>query len=69
MKPFTTVSDLGDLRKAVDEALTIKQNRFAYKSLGENKTLLMVFFHNEIAIKIFQLLFKAYLLLLKLILH
>ncbi len=48
MKPFTTVSDLGDLRKAVDEALTIKQNRFAYKSLGENKTLLMVFFNSSL---------------------
>ena len=44
MKVFQHVSDIGDLRAAVAEALEVKRNRFAYKSLGENKTLLMVFF-------------------------
>jgi N-succinyl-L-ornithine transcarbamylase len=45
MKVFTNVKDLGDLKAAVKEAFEIKKNRFAYKSSGENKTLLMVFFN------------------------
>ncbi len=40
--------DLGDLNKAVQEALEIKKNRYAYKKLGENKTLLCVFFNNSL---------------------
>lgn len=44
MRTYTNVEDLGDLQNAVKEALEIKKNRFAYKHLGENKTLLMVFF-------------------------
>lgn len=43
MKVFQHVSDIGDLKAAVKEALEVKQNRFAHKALGENKTLLMVF--------------------------
>ena len=48
MKGFQHVSDIGDLRAAVAEALEVKRNRFAYKSLGENKTLLMVFFNSSL---------------------
>ena len=48
MKVFQHVSDIGDLRVAVAEALEVKRNRFAYKSLGENKTLLMVFFNSSL---------------------
>lgn len=44
MKKYTSVADLGDLESAVKEALEIKKNRFLYKNVGENKTLLMVFF-------------------------
>lgn len=40
--------DLGDLNKVVQEALEIKKNRYAYKKLGENKTLLCVFFNNSL---------------------
>lgn len=43
MKQFTNVNDIGDLRLAVKEALEVKANRFGYKHLGENKTLLMIF--------------------------
>jgi N-succinyl-L-ornithine transcarbamylase len=39
---------LGDLRIAIQEALEVKSNRFAYKHLGENKTLLMVFFNSSL---------------------
>lgn len=48
MKSFTNVKDLGDLNLAVKEALEIKKNRFAYKHLGENRTLLMVFFNSSL---------------------
>lgn len=48
MKKFTCVQDIGDLKKAVAEALEVKDNRFAYKGLGENKTLLMLFFNSSL---------------------
>lgn len=43
MRTYTNVKDLGNLREVVKEALEVKKNRFAYKHIGENKTLLMVF--------------------------
>lgn len=48
MRYYTGVKDLGDLNAAVKEALEVKKNRFGYKHLGENKTLLMVFFNNSL---------------------
>lgn len=48
MKTYTNVKDLGNLKDAIKEALEIKKNRFAYKQLGENKTLLMVFFNSSL---------------------
>ena len=48
MKNYTNVNDLGNLREAVKEALEIKKNRYAYKHIGENKTLLMVFFNSSL---------------------
>ena len=48
MRTFTHVKDLGDLQAAIQEAFEVKKNRFAFKSLGENKTLLMVFFNSSL---------------------
>lgn len=48
MKVYTNVKDLGNLHDAVKEALEIKKNRFAHKNIGENKTLLMVFFNSSL---------------------
>lgn len=48
MKKYTSVADLGNLESAVKEALEIKKNRFLYKNVGENKTLLMVFFNSSL---------------------
>ncbi len=48
MRTYTNVKDLGDLNAAVKEALEIKKNKFAYKSLGKDKTLLMVFFNSSL---------------------
>ncbi|MGM9811791.1 MAG: N-acetylornithine carbamoyltransferase [Muribaculaceae bacterium] len=48
MKYFQHVEDIGDLKAAVNEALEVKANRFAYKNLGENKTLMMIFFNSSL---------------------
>ena len=48
MKYFQHVADLGDLQQAVKEALEVKANRYAYKHLGENKTILMIFFNSSL---------------------
>ncbi|MDR2627088.1 MAG: N-acetylornithine carbamoyltransferase [Dysgonamonadaceae bacterium] len=48
MKTFTNVKDLGDLKEALAEAAEVKKNRYAWKHLGENKTLMMVFFNSSL---------------------
>ncbi len=48
MRHFTNVADIGSIKEAVAEALEVKSNRFAYKALGENKTLLMIFFNSSL---------------------
>ena len=48
MKTFFNVEDLGDLNKALAEAQEVKKDRFAFLSLGKNKTLLMIFFNNSL---------------------
>lgn len=48
MKIFINAKDLGNLNTAVKEAFEVKKNRFMYKHLGENKTLLMVFFNSSL---------------------
>lgn len=48
MKKFTCVADIGNLKEAVQEALEVKRDRFAYTHLGKNKTLLMLFFNSSL---------------------
>ncbi len=48
MKKFTCVDDIGPLDLALEEALQIKKDRFAYTDLGRNKTLLMIFFNSSL---------------------
>lgn len=48
MNKFTDVTDIGNLQAAVREALNIKRDRFAFNSLGRNKTLLMIFFNSSL---------------------
>ena len=48
MKKFTCVEDIGYLKEALREALEVKRDRYAYKYLGENKTLLMIFFNSSL---------------------
>lgn len=45
---FTSITQLGDFRKALEEALFVKQNPFADQELGRNKTALLVFFNNSL---------------------
>lgn len=48
MKKFTCVQDIGNLDKAIAEALEIKKNRYAFSELGKNRTLLMIFFNSSL---------------------
>lgn len=45
MRHYTSVKDLGNLKEAVREALEVKANRYAWDTLGKNKTMLMIFFN------------------------
>ena len=48
MRHFTSVNDLCDLKKELDEAFEIKSDRYKYCELGKNKTLMMVFFNSSL---------------------
>lgn len=48
MKKFTCVEDIGLLNKALEDAFTVKKDRFAFSELGKNKTLLMLFFNSSL---------------------
>ena len=48
MKSFFHVSDIGDLGAALEEAKQVKATPFAWKHLGENKTIMLVFFNSSL---------------------
>ena len=48
MRHFTNVTDIGDLKAALNEALLVKKDRYAFSELGKNKTLLMIFFNSSL---------------------
>lgn len=48
MKSFFHVSDIGDLRAALDEARQVKAAPFKWKHLGEDKTIMLVFFNSSL---------------------
>jgi len=43
MKQFSSVHDVADIKAIVAEALQLKQNPYAFKHLGQNKTIALVF--------------------------
>lgn len=43
MKKYTSVHDVADLNQLVEEAQHLKANPYKYKTLGENKTLGLIF--------------------------
>lgn len=48
MRSFFNVQDIGDLGKALKEALEVKDNPFGYQHLGKNKTIMIVFFNSSL---------------------
>ena len=48
MRHFTSITQLGDLEKALEAARYVKENPFADQQLGRNKTLLMIFFNSSL---------------------
>lgn len=48
MKSFFHVQDIGNLNEALKEALEVKKNPFAWKHLGADKTIILVFFNNSL---------------------
>ena len=48
MKTFFNVEDIGDLSKALAEAKEVKNYPFKWKRLGENKTIMLVFFNSSL---------------------
>ena len=48
MKQFLNVSDIGDLKQALQEARQVKQTPFAWQHLGKNKTIILVFFNSSL---------------------
>ena len=48
MKTFFHVSDIGDLGAALEEAKQVKATPFAWKHLGTDKTIMLVFFNSSL---------------------
>ena len=48
MRHFTSITQLEDLGKTIEEAKYVKANPFADQKLGRNKTLLMIFFNSSL---------------------
>ena len=48
MRDYTNINDLGNLQKAVQEAIEIKKNPLQHKTLGEGKTICLLFFNNSL---------------------
>ena len=48
MKSFLHVQDIGPLEAALAEAADVKRNPFAWKSLGKNKTIILIFFNSSL---------------------
>ena len=45
MKNFTSVTDVKKIKKLVKEGLALKKNPLAFKKLGKDKTLVLLFFN------------------------
>ena len=48
MKSFFHVGDIGDLGKALEEARQVKATPYAWKDLGRNKTIMLIFFNSSL---------------------
>ena len=48
MKSFLHANDIGDLNKALEEAGQVKSNPFGWKGLGQDKTIILIFFNSSL---------------------
>lgn len=48
MKTFFNVEDIGNLEAALQEAKQVKATPYAWKHLGENRTIMLVFFNSSL---------------------
>lgn len=48
MKSFFNVQDIGPLDEAIKQALEVKAHPFAWKHLGQDKTIMLVFFNSSL---------------------
>lgn len=48
MRSFFHVSDIGDLKSALEEAKQVKATPFAWQELGRNKTIILMFFNSSL---------------------
>lgn len=48
MKSFFHVGDIGDLGQALEEARQVKATPYAWKDLGRNKTIMLIFFNSSL---------------------
>ncbi|MEP1893361.1 MAG: acetylornithine carbamoyltransferase, partial [Cyclobacteriaceae bacterium] len=48
MKQFLSVSDVANPNQLVDQAISLKNDPFAFQHVGKNKTLGMLFFNSSL---------------------
>lgn len=48
MQHYININDLDSLQKTVQEAIELKKNQLKYKTLGEGKTICLLFFNNSL---------------------
>jgi N-succinyl-L-ornithine transcarbamylase len=52
MKNFLSVHDVHNVEELAQQAILIKQNKFAYQNLGKNKTMVLVFLNSSLRTRI-----------------
>ncbi|WP_299120033.1 acetylornithine carbamoyltransferase [uncultured Winogradskyella sp.] len=48
MKNYSTIKDISNLSETIKEAILLKMNPFEYSTLGQHKTLVMLFFNSSL---------------------
>lgn len=48
MKNYVNISDLNNLQDTVQDAIDLKKNQLQFKTLGEGKTICLLFFNNSL---------------------
>ena len=48
MKHYLSITDLGNLKNAVSEAISLKAEPFSHEGLGKKKTICLLFFNNSL---------------------